>query len=149
MRGTVSSNFMKQAQKGITPACAGNSFHPVIIRRIVEDHPRVCGEQLTYDHAEFWANGSPPRVRGTGQPNAMIARSIRITPACAGNSAMLHQLFDYQQDHPRVCGEQRYINITAEYLTGSPPRVRGTVFLRLIRKSRVRITPACAGNRPP
>ena len=30
----------------ITPACAGNSMHAILHGKGVEDHPRVCGEQL-------------------------------------------------------------------------------------------------------
>ena len=45
VRGTVKELFDADGQYRITPACAGNSFHPIIVGRIIEDHPRVCGEQ--------------------------------------------------------------------------------------------------------
>ena len=52
---------------------------------IIEDHPRVCGEQSLLCPKQQRLRGSPPRVRGT----AILAESKRqnegITPACAGN----------------------------------------------------------------
>ena len=30
----------------------------------------------------------------------------RITPAYAGKSGILHQMFGAEKDHPRVCGEK-------------------------------------------
>ena len=72
---------------------------------------------------------------------------IRITPACAGNSAELERLEALYEDHPRVCGEQGLIAAGMAYLDGSPPRVRGTVNWHKWNSAISRITPACAGNR--
>ena len=51
------------------------------------------------------------------------------------------------RDHPRVCGEQAYQSKHALVISGSPPRVRGTVGRQGISNRIPRITPACAGNR--
>ena len=53
----------------------------------------------------------------------------------------------YFEDHPRVCGEKSGSLTVARAITGSPPRVRGKVFLRFVPRGRTGITPACAGKR--
>ena len=48
----------------------------------------MCGEQASI--AAFCKSliGSPPRVRGTEEVHAKVDTYNRITPACAGNSAL-------------------------------------------------------------
>ena len=67
-------------------------------------------------------------MRGTAGRDPEQRHRGRITPACAGNS-----FADPAGRHGPG---------------GSPPRVRGTVFLHFHPKPHLRITPACAGNRP-
>ena len=49
VRGTVRQRLSAGGFLGITPACAGNSLLQRQQHRLVEDHPRVCGEQAP-DH---------------------------------------------------------------------------------------------------
>ena len=50
VRGTVQAATRRNPPQGITPACAGNSV-PVTDHVIpFWDHPRVCGEQLLFQH---------------------------------------------------------------------------------------------------
>ena len=91
--------------------------------------------------------GSPPRVRGTVDPNPALLFTSRITPACAGNSRAGCYMYRRCEDHPRVCGEQKSMSLQTCILLGSPPRVRGTDVRDLRASMAVRITPACAGNR--
>ena len=134
-------------RRRITPACAGNS----ILRRsslsVVRDHPRVCGEQLRSLKYHGRLMGSPPRVRGTERLSGLLMKIRRITPACAGNSGLQESDHGEHRDHPRVCGEQLTPSIVTTMLVGSPPRVRGTVFLWRWLFYDTGITPACAGNR--
>ena len=106
VRGTGSATCRKSACGGITPACAGNRQEDCILYRILEDHPRVCGEQLFASNSVASEVGSPPRVRGTGKHFAEGWHGRRITPACAGNSSSPLVKKMVRQDHPRVCGEQ-------------------------------------------
>ena len=46
-----------------------------------------------------------------------------------------------------MCGEQHSAVVIRDSKIGSPPRVRGTVFLSMLIFGLPRITPACAGNR--
>ena len=106
MRGTVRPLVRAQGGQGITPACAGNSQRADGKPQMDKDHPRVCGEQLINAKYSLKEQGSPPRVRGTGERRQHLLRGHRITPACAGNRVILPDLEQVDRDHPRVCGEQ-------------------------------------------
>ena len=69
--------------------------------------------------------GSPPRMRGKGQPLYIVVSESGITPACAGKSVAITCRAWYPRDHPRVCGEKEAGALSEVYETGSPPRVRG------------------------
>ena len=76
---------------------------------IAVDHPRVCGEKGSdeRDYADQW--GSPPRVRGKELVSPCILCPYRITPACAGKSVSFDVARAVHKDHPRVCGEKKYL----------------------------------------
>ena len=106
----------------------------------------MCGEQLSSVFACWIIWGSPPRVRGTADPNLKATSSGRITPACAGNSVCIGKETAIRKDHPRVCGEQAASIAADPADRGSPPRVRGTGRYSRGGGDFMRITPACAGN---
>ena len=85
-------------------------------------------------------------MRGTEGARHEQKRSMRITPACAGNRYSCLFIKTFSRDHPRVCGEQPNYPLAPNPVKGSPPRVRGTVLCILRSDFRERITPACAGN---
>ena len=109
----------------------------------------MCGEQIPLGLVRHFAEGSPPRVRGTGVLIFKWSEVQRITPACAGNSRGHRQPDRGNQDHPRVCGEQPGLRRGTAPGIGSPPRVRGTGGFSVVVGDEVGITPACAGNRGP
>ena len=84
-RGTDFSAKAISAAFGITPACAGNRYHPFTAEQKEKDHPRLRGEQCFW-HGRLAAGiGSPPLARGTVIPTALRSSRAGITPACAGN----------------------------------------------------------------
>ena len=131
VRGTVGAWGMRLFPARITPACAGNSIVPQKSPSGSEDHPRVCGEQHIQKQTQIFEQGSPPRMRGTETSPNPCSTGYRITPACAGNSIYLFFLTLLLRDHPRVCGEQTTRSAWTDSISGSPPRVRGTVSLSL------------------
>ncbi len=147
MRGTDRLSRRLSCCHRITPARAGNRCRWEFIAVRMWDHPRACGEQWMLPRwASCWA-GSPPRVRGTGIIRPARQRISRITPARAGNSRGKARAQAEHEDHPRACGEQ---NLATQYggnITGSPPRVRGTVPNPAQGDHYNGITPARAGNR--
>ena len=90
--------------------------------------------------------GSPPRMRETHCSPSISKCRCRITPAYAGNTILLHQFLHKFKDHPRVCGKHFLKRSLTLPSLGSPPRMRETLAARMISRSRMRITPAYAGN---
>ena len=72
---------------------------------------------------------------------------LRITPAYAGKSQGLADIYEVLGDHPRVCGEKGFSQSRAERALGSPPRMRGKGCAPPPCGARPRITPAYAGKR--
>ena len=69
-----------------------------------------------------------------------------ITPAYAGKSQPKVPCHFIVWDHPRVCGEKvRSISGRAALL-GSPPRMRGKVYMQSVIRVGEGITPAYAGK---
>ena len=146
VRGTVRRHPAHKTVYRITPACAGNRWSWWKYRRKCWDHPRVCGEQHMGRRRATAYQGSPPRVRGTGDLGMCSAGINGITPACAGNSRISGHGIGKGEDHPRVCGEQAAVSRPMMITLGSPPRVRGTVLALWRIRPPGGITPACAGN---
>ena len=131
VRGTAVCPRGLDGPPGITPACAGNSQTLYCQLEPAADHPRVCGEQRDASRADGHLLGSPPRVRGTGDHRRESTPPPGITPACAGNRGALSRRGPPRKDHPRVCGEQGFPIACGFHVSGSPPRVRGTVHVRV------------------
>ena len=108
----------------ITPACAGRTAILLPIKRLSRDHPRVCGKNDLLTFALFSVEGSPPRVREEPFPRTDKSRIARITPACAGRTAILLPIKRLSRDHPRVCGKNDLLTFALFSVEGSPPRVR-------------------------
>ena len=74
------------AERGITPAYAGNTWIKSKIEAEDLDHPRLRGEHIGILWLEELDQGSPPPTRGTLN-NAYAAQEKKgITPAYAGNT---------------------------------------------------------------
>ena len=86
-------------------------------------------------------------MRGKAAAHILPVPSARITPACAGKRAFQKKNLCIPWDHPRVCGEKEWKDISTKSIIGSPPRVRGKVRLRSLQLLLRGITPACAGKR--
>ena len=153
MRGTPQQFQHGVRSGGIIPAYAGNTTAFLSADSPHWDHPRVCGEHATErcPSTDLW--GSSPRMRGT--PNGMRRNAIGcgIIPAYAGNTQHASPRLTYPGDHPRVCGEHFDVSGGVPWLTGSSPRMRGTLIIAPRSLCRLGIIPAYAGNttfrRPP
>ena len=94
-----------------------------------EDYPRVGGEEFSTLQAPFADAGLPPRGRGRGALDALVALDPRITPAWAGKSLMVAYSSGKCKDYPRVGGEEFAPEMSVQVVAGLPPRGRGRVFL--------------------
>ena len=85
-------------------------------------------------------------MRGKARKRVFFWKSLRITPAYAGKSFIHPRRLRMQKDHPRLCGEKFKIAFVLFALSGSPPPMRGKVFLAPLVLSVIRITHAYAGK---
>ena len=149
MRGKVLLYCYSLSQVGITPAYAGKSPRATASRATPWDHPRVCGEKLGLAQIPGSVLGSPPRMRGKDDRRRMSAGKQGITPAYAGKSYNEKVNGAGNRDHPRVCGEKCGLPSHTFSVSGSPPRMRGKVFLKALCEGTLGITPAYAGKSVP
>ena len=110
------------------------------------DHPRVCGEHRVLAAVLAMIEGSSPRMRGTQSTSSKSDHCRGIIPAYAGNTFPVKLIEWPKRDHPRVCGEHVSAISLAVRLTGSSPRMRGTLRLRCCPLPSIGIIPAYAGN---
>ena len=109
----------------ITPACAGKTTAVFFFNIASQDHPRVCGENMSLNPSSAARRGSPPRVRGKRNEITQPQRDDRITPAHAGKTHRNKRNVALKKDHPRACGENTLKQGFGENVIGSPPRMRG------------------------
>ena len=107
MRGKVCGGGVVAVVEGITPAYAGKRRSSPGRASGRGDHPRMCGEKMMKAGSNCAMLGSPPRMRGK-----------------ADGQALLHPI---PEDHPRVCGEKQNQAQFDASNKGSPPRMRGKV----------------------
>ena len=127
MRGKVRMGGNSPLLGGITPAYAGKSPRDSGGLRLVEDHPRLCGEKFTR---------APRSCKTSG-----------ITPAYAGKRKRTAFLVGLIEDHPRLCGEKKHTLFKNVQRAGSPPPMRGKGFGMQCIPHHTWITPAYAGKR--
>ena len=146
MRGTLSSRDDEHPLAGIIPAYAGNTTERSSRATATRDHPRVCGEHVSWWDGERLRVGSSPRMRGTLNVQQTARRDVGIIPAYAGNTDSFPPRHARRGDHPRVCGEHLVDAFNIPYLLGSSPRMRGTLDVELVGHVLAGIIPAYAGN---
>ena len=64
MRGKLILVMLQNFNLRITPACAGKTLKRSAVLKLLQDHPRVCGENVALEWVNDLSTGSPPRVRG-------------------------------------------------------------------------------------
>ena len=145
-RGTRSRPHAPGRRRRISPACAGNTGGHRARQAVRADQPRVRGEHGLVSCAALSRGGSAPRARGTRKLIWMMCKSLRISPACAGNTLHGDGTGQAGTDQPRVRGE--HYDMPADIWTadGSAPRARGTRGHAVGQADDERISPACAGN---
>ena len=113
---------------GITPAYAGKRKGHQAYSQVSWDHPRLCGEKSTMPTNLAAQLGSPPPMRGKGNPPDCCPCHTGITPAYAGKSVKHCPSLIIIGDHPRLCGEKDVDCKTIASEAGSPPPMRGKAF---------------------
>ena len=146
MRGKDPPAAAMQGCPGITPAYAGKRRSSFPAPWCWRDHPRVCGEKQAAVALPQPVLGSPPRMRGKVVLSSENPLCRGITPAYAGKSRSSARPHHSHRDHPRACGEKTEYRALVTAHQGSPPRMRGKVFIGQVCIAPKGITPACAGK---
>ena len=85
-RGTRNEALRRRICFGIIPACAGNTELDRNSAMNGRDHPRMRGEHCSWIYHEIGYRGSSPHARGTLANDPQAGPTVRIIPACAGNT---------------------------------------------------------------
>ena len=86
MRGKGKKEEQAPYKIGITPAYAGKRKTMKILVLETQDHPRLCGEKLSFPLPIVRVMGSPPPMRGKAEEETSETTETGITPAYAGKS---------------------------------------------------------------
>ena len=126
MRGKAMPDTVVSYGSRITPAYAGKRPTIQSLHFFHRDHPRLCGEKLSFLPLLRRVSGSPPPMRG---------KAVQ----CTHRQAM-------GWDHPRLCGEKCRVQKYRTFKAGSPPPMRGKVCGKNGGVHGFGITPAYAGK---
>ena len=76
----------------ITPADAGKTHRLIPKYQHNQDHPRGCGENVSWVFGCRFVLGSPPRMRGKHRFDVCGCEYLGITPADAGKTSPYSQI---------------------------------------------------------
>ena len=136
------------------PACAGEAIAG--LRRPVGEgvYPRVCGGSSFTPLRCSVRAGLSPRVRGKPWVRRGRIRRMGSIPACAGEASSPVRLWCCGWVYPRVCGGSIIRLSACPWSRGLSPRVRGKLYVGIVKRPGRGSIPACAGEagrcgRPP
>ena len=132
--------------RGSPPQVRGKQRGSTWTAQVTGITPAGAGKTSSAASSLIPHQGSPPQVRGKHKEGLIFVSRDRITPAGAGKTSSSASFSPSSPDHPRRCGENA-VTLPAEISwTGSPPQVRGKLYLLSICAATMRITPAGAGK---
>ena len=134
------------AGDGNIPAYAGKTLQLQPDQVILEEHPRVCGENCFIIIAIIFACGTSPRMRGKLPKAFGRMWDHRNIPAYAGKTPGAPHLAEPSSEHPRVCGENVSLLRGLGVVVGTSPRMRGKPSVRVCSKTTTREHPRVCGE---
>ena len=145
MRGSPVMVLCMQLLTGIIPAHAGLTPGAICYACAPWDHPRACGAHLMSNKQKKVVKGSSPRMRGSLTVVVAAAYDEGIIPAHAGLTKSATSFCVIPRDHPRACGAHRNWGGARCRVSGSSPRMRGSLFGLPVSCITLGIIPAHAG----
>ena len=127
MRGSPQTDGVDGAPVGIIPAHAGLTSSGCTAYRASRDHPRACGAHVPASGFCARRAGSSPRMRGSLKVVARRVLRPGIIPAHAGLTSRSPTRRQDSRDHPRACGAHSATRALAAAVSGSSPRMRGSL----------------------
>ena len=123
------------------PAYAGKTIMVSLICSVVREHPRVCGENHGKNNKTSFTVGTSPRMRGKLRCRVSRLLARGNIPAYAGKTFHYRVIPAENQEHPRVCGENKYVADNVVMPVGTSPRMRG-------KPSLITVLPAVLSEHP-
>ena len=128
------------------PTRVGNTCTLLLSASISAVHPHACGEHQCYFVSPFYFFGSSPRVWGTLILEPRLFALERFIPTRVGNTSAPAPESAPCPVHPHACGEHDTDAQTMTLLTGSSPRVWGTLPTPSCHVDGARFIPTRVGN---
>ena len=145
-RGKPRSRANAPELSGLIPAWAGKTPNPTSRSRPRRAHPRVGGENSGGATGLGTSPGSSPRGRGKPVMLGAVVRCRGLIPAWAGKTPPAPEGGPACPAHPRVGGENLWLQMGRARWQGSSPRGRGKHSLRVLDPTQCRLIPAWAGK---
>ena len=146
MRGKHRRAHLSRREAGLIPAYAGKTHGRIEGVDVDGAHPRVCGENRSFDVLSIGRMGSSPRMRGKRTETVAEEGSAGLIPAYAGKTDSSCYTSTQRRAHPRVCGENIVACVFNTGTTGSSPRMRGKHTTDLPAEGMTGLIPAYAGK---
>ena len=86
MRGKLQPGQLRGGLPRNIPAYAGKTAVYKIVEGEFEEHPRVCGENISLRYTARGVRGTSPRMRGKRSTILGLVLGIRNIPAYAGKT---------------------------------------------------------------
>ena len=133
---------------GNTPAYAGKTGRPLTPATRPRKHPRLRGEDKSWNHHHCRRSETPPLTRGRQQAARRLRRRDGNTPAYAGKTSRTTALSARSRKHPRLRGEDDDKRRPLGEVSETPPLTRGRLSRKFRRRTSLGNTPAYAGKTP-
>src|SRR5690606_25438861 len=123
-RGRLPARRKVRAPTRISPACAGTTDSPHRWHVVLVDQPRMRGDDAGSSSMSFARAGSAPHARG--RPEGALGYRLwhRISPACAGTTAVFLRVGRLRRISPACAGTTTSMVPTGGR-TKDQPRMRG------------------------
>ena len=146
MWGTLRPSLPRAPLKRFIPTHVGNSDYASGAAITPAVHPHACGELKVSTKRIAGMTGSSPRMWGTLHRSGCDDLLVRFIPTHVGNSQMFVGTRTGDTVHPHACGELIAHHIKIGMLTGSSPRMWGTLVSGGSTQNVVRFIPTHVGN---
>ncbi len=128
------------------PTHVGNTSQGKRLHRHHSVHPHACGEHHAGTQAAPFHRGSSPRMWGTLPDSKLRIRKLRFIPTHVGNTSRPGRLHLPRSVHPHACGEHHDDHSLIPFVTGSSPRMWGTLVMNEENGAGNRFIPTHVGN---
>ena len=146
MWGTVGQHGFPVLIRRFIPTHVGNGARSLMRIGRLTVHPHACGERPLRGLEIKMADGSSPRMWGTGHSVPLRSSLLRFIPTHVGNGPCGGGSADRRTVHPHACGERVIAPTGPVITTGSSPRMWGTVHSPPFFRVTDRFIPTHVGN---